>query len=172
MTGQLIQVATETVTSSTTYVDLIGTTTDDVYLLAINNCVMDTASQIFARVLVGGTADTTNNYDYLHKYLKSDTTFSNHAETNLSIFPFTSTISSSVSGGNGNGIFYLFDFNANKYSFATFEETHLQESVNSVRGQQGTCVNTVVQSCNGIRILPSLGNIVSGTFTLYRQVGS
>ena len=35
MAGKLVQVATETVSSSVSQVDLIGTTTDDVYMVAI-----------------------------------------------------------------------------------------------------------------------------------------
>ena len=35
MAGQLVQVATNTVTSAVSSVDLIGTTTDDVYMLSL-----------------------------------------------------------------------------------------------------------------------------------------
>ena len=75
MSGKLIQVATETVTSGVSYVDLIGTTTDDVYMVTLNGVNLSTDQDIYSRVLKSSSADTTANYDGLDKTLRNDTTF-------------------------------------------------------------------------------------------------
>ena len=73
----LVQVATETVTSAVAFVDLIGTTTDDVYMVAFNNVQPATdGTQLITRLLVSSSPDTTSNYDRAMKQLKATSTFS------------------------------------------------------------------------------------------------
>ena len=57
----LSQVTTNTVTSATAYVDLLGTTTDDVYMISIVGMTIDTDNRTPAlRVLASGSPKTTN----------------------------------------------------------------------------------------------------------------
>ena len=79
------------------------------------------------------------------------------------------TIESSVSAGNGNGVYYLFNFpNASEYSFITIEEAHFQQTENTVRGFQGGFVHTVASASDGVFIaLDSGNNYTAGTFSLY-----
>ena len=169
MAGKLVQVATETVTSSVSQVDLIGTTTDDVYMVAISGMTCTTGSQVMSyRVLVSSSPDTTANYDRAHIDLRTNTSFSDRDATNETssrIFP-----SPDINEIGSNAILYLYNYNnANEFSFLTMETVNKHNS-NTLNSQQGGAVHTVKQSCNGIRFFMSGGSIASGTFTLYKVV--
>ena len=61
MAGSLIQIATNTVSgTSTNSIDLVGTTTDDVYMVAITNASTTSDGQIRTRVLVSSSEDTSS----------------------------------------------------------------------------------------------------------------
>ena len=107
MAGQLIQVATETVTSAVSSVDLSGVNTDDVYMIAFNNVTPTTDGTIlYARIIKSDdTADSTANYDRAIKILRSDTTFSNSSSTNQTAFGIE--VLGTATGESANGIFYL-----------------------------------------------------------------
>ena len=167
----LVQVATNTVTSAVAYVDLIGTTTDDVYMIAFNNVQpASDGAQLITRLLVSSSPDTTSNYDRAWKQFKATSSFSDLAGVNEN---FT-YISGAPSGTNiqetNQGILYLYNFNnASEYSFVSVEGLNRNNYAN-LFGLAGGFVNTVTQSANGLRIYFSSGNIASGTFTLYRVV--
>ena len=83
--GKLVQVATETVTSPVAYVDLIGTTTDDVYMIAFNNVQpASDATQLICRVLASSSPDTSSNYDRAWKSYTATSTFGNQYGVNES----------------------------------------------------------------------------------------
>ena len=76
----LVQVATSTVSgTSTNAVDLIGTTTDDVYMVALTNASTTSDGQIRTRVLVSSSADTSSEYDQASKALIANASFSDDA---------------------------------------------------------------------------------------------
>ena len=168
MAGQLVQVATETVSSPVSSVTLTGIDSDDVYMVAMNNVVPSNDTQLVqVRVTESGTPNSTSNYDYAYKQMKGNTTFSNGSSTNQSywfIFSYTGT------GANEstNGLMYLYNFNnASEYSFCTLEQSFTNNDSN-LRGFQGGAVLTVAQSTDGINFFMSSGNIDTGsTFTLY-----
>jgi cytochrome c-type biogenesis protein CcmE len=168
MAGQLVQVATNTVTSAVASVTLTGIDSDDVYMVAYNNVLSDTdARYLTARVTVGGTADTNSNYDRRIKTIIADSAFGTDNGTNQTYFLFEP-----IGTGNKqtNAILYLFNFNnSSEYSFMTVE-TATQIFTGSHRTHVGGMVNKVNQSCDGIEFSISSGNIASGTFTLYRVV--
>ena len=167
MAGKLVQVATETVSSAVASVTLTGIDSDDVYMLAVNNLSTVSDAQLWARFTVGGTADTTSNYDEAQKYLISNGSFSNVSDTNDSKFSITATVQNTVSG-NASAICYLYNLNnSSEYSFATVESTFYAHT-NNARGYAGGAVHTVAQSCDGIFLYMNTGNITSGTFTLFR----
>ena len=69
-----------------------------------------------------------------------------------------------------NGIYYLFNFyNASEYSFITFESVTygFPNTSKELLSSTGGGVHTVAQSNSGIYIIPTSGNFVAGTFTLY-----
>jgi hypothetical protein len=169
MAGQLVQVATETVTSATASVTLTGIDSDDVYMVAMNNVSTDTDAQgVRFRFTVSGSADTSSNYDRAYKNLRADSAFSNIAYTNQTELDLGNA-------GTGtqevaNSIQYLYNFNnASEYSFVTVEASNRNQD-GHLRGFQGGGVLTVAQATDGVIYFMQSGNITGGTFTLYRVV--
>ena len=170
MAGKLVQVATNTVSSAVSSVTLTGIDSDDVYMLAVSGIVSSASINGDLRVTTSGTADTSANYDYAMKGLRSDTTFTNFSNTNQTAFTTAFAWSLFTTAGmTGNGIAYLYNFNnASEYSFISHEGVNSWQ--NGILGMQGGSVHTVAQACDGIQFSPSSGTISSGTFTLYRVI--
>ena len=171
MAGQLIQVATNTVTSPVASVTLTGINSDDVYMLAISNMTVSADTSMKMRLTYSsGTPDTSLNYDRATKQLRADTTFENIYGTNQDHF-FLGTTSTSALQESFQGIYYLFNFNnASEYSFVTVEDATRNTS-GLLRGQQGGFVVTQTRANDGIQILTdTANNIETGTFTLYKVV--
>jgi len=172
MAGQLIQVDTETVTSAVGLVNLTGIDSDDVYMVAINNCSPTTAfAKLRARVtLLGGGADSSANYDRAYKKLRSDTTFQNDSNTNATYAEISSEIGTAT-GENNNQILYLYNFNSTtEYAFATNECVLGVSSITA--GFQGGWVFTSTGTArDGIQLFMHTGNIdVGSQFTLYKVI--
>ena len=173
MARQLIQVATETVTSAVASVTLTGIDSDDVYMVAYNNVTPSTdARSISLRVTKSGSNDSTINYDYAYKVLNSASTFSNAAFTNDTEWQYL--VVDNVGTGtseSANGIIYLYNFNSSsEYSFVTAEVTEVNLSA-TARGNQGGGVHKVASASDGVYFFDTQGgNIASGTFTLYKVV--
>ena len=170
MAGKLVQVATNTVTSAVASVTLTGIDSDDVYLIAVNNATpsVDT-NELRMRFTVSGTAQTTSNYDWSVKRLRSSTTFTNDSDTNQTGTRALDNVGNGT-GENSNAIYYLYNFNSSsEYSFATMEVSAHNGSEN--RGFQGGTVYTVAETHDGVQFYNHQGNnISSGTFTLYKVV--
>ena len=166
----LQQVATSTVSgTSTNAVDLIGTTTDDVYMVALTNASTTSDGQIRTRVLVSSSADTSSEYDQASKALISDTSFGNDSLTNQDHWRFMFT--GNQTAETQSAIIYLYNFNSSsEFSFLTFEGAGWTNNPR-LYGLQGGGVQTEAQSCNGIRFYASSGNLSDGSqFTLYKVV--
>ena len=68
MAGQLLQVATNTVTSAVSSVSLTGIDSDDVYMVAFNQVIGSSGNNnLEMRVTESGTANSTSNYDWAAK---------------------------------------------------------------------------------------------------------
>ena len=164
----LVQVATNTVTSAVSSLDLIGTTTDDVYMITVNGYIPTTDAQdLRARVLESSSANSTSNYDRAMKVLRTDTTFSNNSNANETYYDLTTAVGNST-GEQMNGIIYLYTANdSNEYTYITAENAQLSHTALLI-GNQGSAVFTSNSQVNGIRLYPNTGTIASGTFTLYQ----
>ena len=170
--GKLVQVATNTVTSSVSAVQLVGTTTDDVYMLAISDMQMDNDNaQIRLKFLASGSPQSTSNYDEASKVLISNTTFANNSLTNYQAFVISYAGASTNSNARFNSIHYLYNLNNSiEYSFMTQEVTYIRQGGTVLEGKQGGGVYTVQEAHNGVEITALGGNITSGTFTLYKVI--
>ena len=169
MAGSLIKIAETTVSSAVASVTLTGIdSTYDVYKVVISGYLNSTASGQRLRVTVSGTPDTTSNYDFAGKFLRSDTSFTTGNNTNQDEGQY-SGLAVSTSPNSGNHILYLYDWNnSSEFSFWTMETTgFFDDSTDFLGGHQGGGVHTVAQSCDGIQFFSSSGNITGGTFTLY-----
>ena len=172
MSGSLIKIDEEIVSSSTASVTLTGiNSTYDVYKLVISNLLPSVDDAPFMRVTKSGSADTTSNYDDAKKYLKADTSFSDISNVTLDKVDIMATLDDGAGKGS-NGVYYLFNFaNASEYSFVTIESTHFQSTALTVRGFAGGFVHTVASASDGVLIAfnnyASGSTIETGTFTLY-----
>ena len=169
MAGKLVQVATETVTSAVAEVSFNQITTDDVYMIAMNNvqCATDNKDM---RIQLKNGATVLTPYSRASKDLRPDTTFSNNSASGATRFD--------INGATGNGtaetgqaIFYLYNFqNASEYSFMTYETNYITYT-NLMIGFQGGGVVTQATSVDTIVFYwESASNFASGTFTLYKVV--
>lgn len=173
MAGKLVQIAKNIVTSAVASVSLTGIDDDSVYVVIAGNIKgASDDKDFFMRVTASGTAQTTSNYDEATKNLRSDTTFSNSALTNLDRWqPFSAL--GNATGENGNLICYLYNFNnSSEYSFCTRESAYNVYDLD-LFGMQGGGVYTVAEAHDGIEFsLESSTNFTAGTFGLYKVVGS
>ena len=171
MAGSLVKITETTVSSAVASVTLGGSDWNnsyDVYMVKFLNVAPDTDSRALRfRITKSGSADTTANYDYATKLLRTDTTFSNLTGVNYSYYE--------IEGGAGvnagellNGVYYLFNFNnASEYSFVTVENTGRNKN-GLHTGQQGGFVHTVASASDGVHFyFTSSANVNSGTFALY-----
>ena len=87
MAGNLIKIDEENVTSGVSAVTLGGSDWDnsyDVYKVVGSNIKSASDDKdLYMRVTASGTAQSTSNYDEATKNLRTDTTFSNSALTNM-----------------------------------------------------------------------------------------
>ncbi len=168
----LVQVATNTISSSVNSFDLTGIDSDNVYALFFRNVSFDTdARDISLRVLESGTPNTTTNYDQAFKFLRTDTTFSESSSTNANNFDVTSAIGNAT-GRSGQGIIYIYNaYNSSEYTFFSLEQCQMSHTELLV-GKQGGAVFTSASQVNGIQILGAIGSssFRQGTFTLYKVV--
>ena len=170
MPGSLVKIAETTVSGTPSTVQLLGIdSTYDVYVVKTNNIQPTTDTSIIRqRVTVSGTADTSANYDEAYKLLRTDTSFSNSANTNQTYFQLGTNLGT-VTGEVSNAIYYLFNFNnASEDSFVTSETTEGNNNSVLLVGLQGGGVHTVAQACDGIEFyFDNSSTFASGTFSLY-----
>ena len=169
MAGQLVQVATNTVTSAVASVTLTGIDSDDVYMLTCNNVNPSTDGGVFyMRVTESGTPNTSSNYDNAFKAFRADASFGNGYNTNTTIWSAAQIDSTT---GSYNAIYHLYNFNnSSEYSFQTKEESFVLQTSGYLFGYQGGGVFTSTSACDGVQLFFHTGNIASGTFTLYKVV--
>tara|TARA_R100001460_G_scaffold717_2_gene3290 strand:- start:276 stop:794 length:519 start_codon:yes stop_codon:yes gene_type:complete len=168
MAGSLIKISETTVSSSVSTVTITGIdSTYNVYKLVANNVTPSAdTNEIRMRFTASGTAQSTSNYDWANKRLRSSTSFTNDSDTNQTGTRALDNIGTGT-GENSNAVFYLFNFsNSSEFSFATIEGSGHNGSEN--RMFQGGTVYTVAEAHDGVQFFNQQGNnIDSGTFTLY-----
>ncbi len=166
--GKLVQVATETVTSAVAEVSFNQITTDDVYMIAMNNVQCATDNKDMRIQLKNGATTLNTDYDRASKNLRPDIAFTNASEFNASRFDINNATGNGTAE-TGQGIFYLYNFqNASEYSFMTYETNYITYT-NLMIGFQGGGVVTQATSVDTIVFYwESASNFASGTFTLYK----
>ena len=180
MAGSLIKVDEFTISSPVASVILGGgssgssglnasiDSTYDVYMIRINNVTGTTEpNAINIRFTVGGTADTSANYDWAHKVLRTNSAFVNQSDTNQTAINGLDSTGISTSE-TVNAVYYFFNFNnASEYSFMTYEAS-ARSSSGELNARQGGGVLTVAQATDGVQFFFSNDNIQTGSqFVLY-----
>ena len=178
MAGSLIKVDEFTISSPVASVILGGgssgssglnasiDSTYDVYMVKINGLSPDTAENLECRVTEGGSDNSTANYDWAAKGLKTSGAFDNNNNTNATQWDVSGSFINATTG-NFNAVIYIFNANnSGEYTFITFETSHYSGSEHY--GNQGGGVFTSTSSVDGLFFqIDSANNIDSGTFTLY-----
>jgi hypothetical protein len=169
MAGSLIKIDEEIVTSAVASVTLTGIdSTYDVYQVIFNNVVPVTDNvDLFCRVTESSTPNTTANYDYAVKLMRTASSFLNISNTNNTLFDFGNNIGT-VTGEATNGTVYIFNANnSSEYTFITTEFVELNSSP-ELTSWTGGGVFTSTSSVNGLHFFfDGSSNIDNGTFTLY-----
>ena len=167
MAGALIKIDEEIVTSAVASVTLTGIdSTYDVYMVSVAGLESDTdIVDVNLRFTVSGSADTSANYDYAGKILRTSTTFFNNSATNQTEIDLAQL--GNATGEQFNCTLYCFNFNnSSEYSFITKEPITINAQPD-LRGNTGGGVLTETQITDGVFFFLSSGNIDNGTFTLY-----
>ena len=172
MAGSLILL--DSVTASSDATVTLGTTnwdnSYDVYMVVFDD-VTPATDDVKLTMRFNKTADnsvdSSSNYDYGEKLIKTYNAFENNSGTNGTKFTLMGQELGTGTGETANGVMYLFNFNnASEYSSYTVEMTCLDDSAH-LHGTQGGGVLTVDQATNGVTFLMGSGNIASGQFRLY-----
>ena len=168
----LVQIATGTISgSSTKTLDLIGTTTNDVYMVAFNNVSSTTNDdQIRIRVLVSGSADTSSEYDTGNRSLIGNANFGFNSIANNDSFN-SIMFTGDQTGETQNGIVHLYNFNdSSEFSYISYTISGVMHTPR-LYGTSGGGIKKENQSTNGIQFYANSGNLSDGSkFTLYRVV--
>ena len=174
MAGQLIQVATETVTSAVASVTLTGIDSDDVYMFTISGAKCSENDRYgYLRVTEGGTENSSANYDKANKTLYSATTFSNDSGTNATFWDRISSLEGEflTSGVTSNAIMYLYNMNSTtEYAFMTHEGVTYDTTLGVIGAQGGGVFTSSGTARDGVKFFWNSGNVTAGTFTLYKVV--
>ena len=165
MAGNLIQVDTVTLTSSSSTIAVNGIDSDDVYMLACSNLIADSSNaEVKLRVNKSSSAQDDSEYDYAFEII-STVTFNTRSGANQDEVFFIDNINTY----GGNAIAYLYNFNdASEYSSGTVES--VANVSNQELGNQGGWVHTVASASNGVTLYPHTGSFTSGTVTLYKVI--
>ena len=169
MAGQLVQVATNTISSAVSSVTLTGIDDDSVYLFTWVGvtCASD-VNQNQIRVTKSGTAQSDSEYDFASKQLFASTSFVDNGQVNQT--SFIDLYIGNNTGEMANGLMYLYNFNnSSEYSFVTREQVSLSH-VAQTQGVMGGGVHTVASASDGVNYFMASGNLTGGTFTLFRCV--
>ena len=169
MAGQLVQVATNTISSAVSSVTLTGIDDDSVYLFTWVGvtCASD-VNQNQIRITKSGTAQSDSEYDFASKQLFASTSFVDNGQVNQT--SFIDLYIGNNTGEMANGLMYLYNFNnSSEFSFVTREQVSLSH-VAQAQGVMGGGVHTVASASDGVNYSMASGNLTGGTFALYKVV--
>ena len=169
MAGQLVQVATNTISSAVSSVTLTGIDDDSVYLFTWVGvtCASD-VNQNQIRITKSGTAQSDSEYDFASKQLFASTSFVDNGQVNQT--SFIDLYIGNNTGEMANGLMYLYNFNnSSEFSFVTREQVSLSH-VAQTQGVMGGGVHTVASASDGVNYFMASGNLTGGTFSLFKLV--
>ena len=170
MAGKLKEINSSVLTGAVSSVKLTGIDTDNVYKLVMTNITPSTINaDVILRLTEGGTASADSDYDESAKQPRSDTTFSDLADTNRDMFVLSGSLNNTV-GTGFNGVVNIFNANnSGLYTYVTIETCYMAEDGSTFLGIQGGGVYTQTTAVDGIEITLEgpVSNIASGSIALY-----
>ena len=170
MAGSLIKLD-EKIASNDASITLGGAKWDssyDVYMVQVKDVLPTTDNvKLTARVTESSTPNTTANYDFANKVLKTFSAFDNDSATNQTAWELTDQELGTGTQETGYGTIYIFNANnSGEYTFITNDMVCRDDNGNMF-GNQGGGVFTSSSLVNGLQFLMASGNIASGTFSLF-----
>ena len=173
MVGKLVQVNKNIVDTAVSSIVLTGIDTDNNYQLVLTNITPSTINaDVYLRFTESGTPSSDSDYDESGKQPRSDTTFSDLADTNRGFFVLSGSLNNTV-GKGFNAVVNIYNANnSSEYTYATFESCYMAEDGTTFLGIQGGGVYTQTTAVDGIEISfeGPTSNIASGTVALYEVV--
>ena len=173
MAGSLVQVAKSVVTVATPTSSLLGIDDTSPYLLTYHSIKTSNDSKNMRfRVTKASdsSADTTANYDFSSKTLRTDTTFNTAWDNGVTSWSVSNTGTGTSGHEVTQGIVNLYNFfDASEYPFTTYTVNYINSS-GVLFGQAGGGNHQVAQSCNGVQFFEGSGDTFTGVFTLYKVV--
>ena len=171
MAGSLIKLD-EKIASNDASITLGGAKWDssyDVYMVQVKDVLPTTDNvKLTARVTESSTPNTTANYDFANKVLKTFSAFDNDSATNQTAWELTDQELGTGTQETGYGTIYIFNANNSaEYTFIT-NEMICRDDNGNLFGNQGGGVFTSSSLVNGIQFYMASGNIDTGSsFVLY-----
>ena len=170
MSAKLVQVNKSIVDTAVSSILLTGIDTNNAYQLVMTNITPSTINADVQLCLTeSGTGSGDSDYDRSAKQTRSDTTFSDLADTNQTGFLLSGSLNNTV-GKGFNGIVNIFNANdSSEYTYTTYETSYIAEDGSTLLGMQGGGVYTQTTAVDGIEIklVSPTSNISSGTVALY-----
>tara|TARA_R100000081_G_C4800187_1_gene163648 strand:- start:479 stop:1015 length:537 start_codon:yes stop_codon:yes gene_type:complete len=174
MAGSLIKITSASTTSNVSTIDIGGANWDssyDVYMVKIYNLQQSTGTDVRlkARILKSdNSADTTANYDYAIKGLRTGAGFDNLPDTNQTEWSNLTYLFRGNTSYGANAILYLFNFNnASEYNFITVEGNGYGYDGSELMGGMGGGVHTVAQVAKGLQFSLTTNSISNADIDLY-----
>ena len=174
MAGSLIKITSASTTTNVSTIDIGGANWDnsyDVYMVKIYNLQQSTGTDVRlkARILKSdNSADTTANYDYAVKGMRTAAGFNNLSDTNQTEFSNLTYLFRGSTSYGANAIFYLFNFNnASEYNFITVEGNGYGYNGTELMGAMGGGVHTVQQVGKGLQFSLTTNSISNINIDLY-----
>ena len=144
--------------------------TYNVYKLVITNLTPSTINaDVKIRVTESGSASADSDYDRTAKLFRTDTTYSNLADTNQDGFLLSGSLNNTVGKGFSSTMYIFNAPNGSEYTHTTHESSYMAEDTTTFLGIQGSGVYTQATVVDGVNITlvgPS-SDIASGQFVLY-----
>lgn len=167
--GQLIQVATTTITSNTSSVTLTGINDDSVYVLFLNNVAPSSDNNYLAiRFTESGTPNSSSNYDRANLFMYPTGTSFGLAGTNENAVNITCHTNGTGTSETTNGIFHIYNAqNSSEFTYLSAESTCVDHN-NRPYGSPGGLTLTTTSAVDGVQLFYGSNSIASGTFSLYK----
>ena len=182
MAGSLAQVDTYTVSTAAASIIIGGGTesssgidfainTDDVYMLTYINFQGSVNDKYpYMRVTESGTPNTGINYNYAGRKLKTYSANQNGYAYNQNQARIQDEKLGDQDQETANGIMYFYNANnSSEFTFWTTENVN-RDGGGNLMSMTGGGAFRVASAVDGIQFYMESGNIVSGTFTLYKVI--
>ena len=167
----LTQVATNTVSSAVSTVTLTGIDSDNTYMFTYANWQGSVNDKYpYIRVTESGTANTGNNYNYAGRKLKTYSSFQHGYAYNQAQARLADEKIGDQDQETANGVMYFYNANnSSEFTFWTTENVN-RDGGGNLMSMTGGGAFRGASAVDGIQLYMESGNIVSGTFTLYKVV--